>query len=246
MKKIVCVNTESTSSKLSDGHMHSLNLVDDQNLLNFLQRVIDLEEADKETMHLLVFLLMQFLSRSDQAYPADEKNLIKTQGIVLRHLYLLLGYSQNDKGLYLPPARLRTSPAFSVFLSNLPQVLDQNHLMGRILLPTCLMLLLYSPSPYYIPNSIEFQQPTYSLWAMEQHSRRNWLMSLVVLLYKYQYNQQPYCLQLISLVRVILNTLDAQHHHCRRIPATIIMGAPPSRSRGTHQIIKRTLLIGYI
>ncbi|XP_057672302.1 protein unc-79 homolog isoform X3 [Diorhabda carinulata] len=218
-----------------DGHMHSLNMVDDQNITTFLQRVIDLEEADKETMHLLVFLLMQFLSRSDQAYPAEEKNLVKTQGIVLRHLYLLLGYSQNDRGLYLPPQRLRSSPAFSAFLSNLPQLMDQNHMMGRLLLPTYLILLQYAPSPHYIPNAMEFQQPTYSLWALESHFRKNWLMSLVVLLYKYQYNQQPHCMQLTSLIQIVLNTLDCQHHHCRRIPATIIMGQPPSRSRDVSQ-----------
>ncbi|XP_072402043.1 protein unc-79 homolog isoform X3 [Diabrotica undecimpunctata] len=218
-----------------DGHMQSLNMVDDQNITTFLQRVIDLEEADKETMHLLVFLLMQFLSRSDQAYPAEEKNLAKTQGIVLRHLYLLLGYSQNDRGLYLPPQRLRSSPAFSVFLSNLPQLMDQNHLMGRLLLPTCLILMQYAPSPYYIPSAMEFQQPTYSLWDLEPHFRKNWLMSIVVLLYKYQYNHQPHCMQLTSLIRVVLNTLDSQHHHCRRIPATIIMGQPPSRSRDVSQ-----------
>jgi hypothetical protein len=53
----------------ADGHIHSLNAgstSDDGNLVGFLHRVIDLEEADRETMHLLVFLLMQFLSRSDQ------------------------------------------------------------------------------------------------------------------------------------------------------------------------------------
>ena len=52
-----------------DGHIHLLNAGsanDDGNLVGFLHRVIDLEEADRETMHLLVFLLMQFLSRSDQ------------------------------------------------------------------------------------------------------------------------------------------------------------------------------------
>ncbi|KAK9889170.1 hypothetical protein WA026_004451 [Henosepilachna vigintioctopunctata] len=218
-----------------DGHMHSLNVVDDQNLLTFLQRVIDLEETDKETMHLLVFLLMQFLSRSDQAYPSEEKYLAKIQGIVLRHLYLLLGYSQNDRGIYLSPHRLRSSPAFTVFISNLPQVLDQNHMMGRLLLPTCLILLQYAPSPYYIPNTIEFQQPSYSLWALAPHFRKHWLMSLVVMLYKYQYNQQPYCMHLVSLIKIVLNTLDSQHHHCRRIAATIIMGAPPSRSRDVSQ-----------
>ncbi|RZB38818.1 unc-79 -like [Asbolus verrucosus] len=145
------------------------------------------------------------------------------------------GYSQNDRGLYLPPQRLRSSPAFSVFLSNLPQLLDQNNLMGRLLLPTCLILLQYAPSPYYIANTLDFQQPTYSLWTLEPHFRRNWLMALVVLLYKYQYSQQPHCMQLTSLIRIVLNTLDSQHHHCRRIPATIIMGAPPSRSRDVSQ-----------
>ncbi|XP_017778696.1 PREDICTED: protein unc-79 homolog [Nicrophorus vespilloides] len=218
-----------------DGHMHSLNVVDDQNIIGFLQRVIDLEESDKETMHLLVFLLLQFLSRSDQAFPTEDKQITKTQGIVLRHLYLLLGYSQNDRGLYLPPQRLRTSPAFNVYLSILPQLMDQNHLMGRILLSTSLILLQYAPSPFYIPNSLEFQQPTYSLWALESQSRRNWLMSLVVLLYKYQYIQQPQCMQLSSLIKIVLNSLDAQHHQCKRIPATIAMGVPPSRSRDVSQ-----------
>jgi hypothetical protein len=42
-----------------------------------------------------------------QAYPSDEKSMAKTQTIVLRHLYLLLGYNQNERGFYVPPQRLR-------------------------------------------------------------------------------------------------------------------------------------------
>jgi hypothetical protein len=42
-----------------------------------------------------------------QAYPSDEKSMAKTQTIVLRHLYLLLGYNQNERGFYVPPYRLR-------------------------------------------------------------------------------------------------------------------------------------------
>uniref|UniRef100_A0AAR5PWG4 Protein unc-79 homolog n=1 Tax=Dendroctonus ponderosae TaxID=77166 RepID=A0AAR5PWG4_DENPD len=225
----------SSSNSIPDGHMHSLNVVDDQNLTTFLQRIIELEEADKETMHLLIFLLMQFLSRSDQAYPAEEKTLGRTQTIVLKHLWLLLGYTQTDRGIHLPPQNLRASPAFNVFLANLPQLMDQNHLMGRIIFPTCLILLQYAPSPYYISSVMEFQQPLYSLWTLEPHSRKNWLMSLVVILYKYQYNHQPHCIQLTSLIRIVLNTLDSQHHHCRRIPATIIMAQQASRSRDVSQ-----------
>lgn len=42
-----------------------------------------------------------------QAYLSDEKSMAKTQTIVLRHLYLLLGYNQNERGFYSPPQRLR-------------------------------------------------------------------------------------------------------------------------------------------
>ncbi|XP_069685618.1 protein unc-79 homolog isoform X4 [Periplaneta americana] len=225
------------NNSVPDGHIHSLNAGvpgDDGNLVGFLHRVIDLEEADRETMHLLVFLLMQFLSRSDQAFPTDEKSMAKTQSIVLRHLYLLLGYNQNERGFYVPPQRLRTSPVFNVFLANLPQLLDQNHLMGWMLLPTCVVLLQYCPCPHNSPSA-EYQTPTYSLWYLEPHSRRCWLMALLVLLYKYQYSQQPHSSQMQSLVKIVLNTLDAQYHQCRRIPATLVMGAPPTRSRDVSQ-----------
>lgn len=51
---------------ISDGHIHSIGGAgDDFNMSGCLYRVIDLEEADKETIHLLVFLLMQFMSRAD-------------------------------------------------------------------------------------------------------------------------------------------------------------------------------------
>nr|CAD7567209.1 unnamed protein product [Timema californicum] len=222
------------SNSMPDGHIHSLMAPDDSNVVGFLHRVIDLEEADRETMHLLVFLFMQFLSRSDQAFPSDEKVLAKSQGIVLHHLYLLLGYNQNERGFHVPPQKLRTSPVFNVFIANLPQLMDQNHLMGKVLLPTCLILLQYCPCPHQ-GSSGEHQTPAYSLWYLEPHSRRCWLMTLLVLLYKYQYGQQPQCSQVQSLVKIVLNTLDAQHHQCRRIPATLVMGAPPSRSRDVSQ-----------
>lgn len=38
--------------------------------------------------------------------------------------------------------------------------------------------------------------------------------------------------QVQSLVRIVLNTLDAQHHVCRRIPPTVVMTVPSTRSRG--------------
>jgi hypothetical protein len=51
---------------ISDAQLHSIGgLGDDLNSSGCLYRVIDLEESDKETIHLLVFLLMQFMSRTD-------------------------------------------------------------------------------------------------------------------------------------------------------------------------------------
>ncbi|KYN09887.1 Protein unc-79 like protein [Trachymyrmex cornetzi] len=206
------------NNSIPDGHIHSLNMVDEASTLpGYTHKIVDLEEADKETMHLLVFLLMQFLSRQDQAYPTDEKPMSKTQGIVLRHLYLLL------------------SPAFNVFIANLPQLLDQNHVMGWLMTPSVLAILQYCPCPPQSTPPTDHQPPNYSLWYLEPHIRRSWLMSLLVILYKCQYGQQPWCNQLQALVKIVLNTLNTQHHQCRRIPATIVMGAPPSRSRDVSQ-----------
>ncbi|XP_046405195.1 protein unc-79 homolog isoform X2 [Ischnura elegans] len=319
-----------------DGHIQSITSIEDSQIIGYLQRVIEFEEADHETMHLLVFLLMQFLSRSDQAFPTGEKSVAKTQGIVLRHLYLLLGYSQTDRGFHVPPQKLRTSSVFNVFLSNLPQLLDHNHLLGWLLVPTTLMLLQYCPCPPPQPTSSTFsasatpgaqthhhaqfthpliptgaasvpfaalvspaapagpstfsisaapismtppqmpamgpgaslggggslssgatstlpssgsappsssalpeyhhqQQPTYSLWCLEPHSRRCWLMSLLVLLYKYQYGQQPFSANVQSLVKIVLNTLDAQRHQCKRVPTNLVIGSQNSRSRDVSQ-----------
>ncbi|XP_011871476.1 PREDICTED: protein unc-79 homolog [Vollenhovia emeryi] len=225
------------NNSISDGHIHSLNMVDEASTLpGYTHKIVDLEEADKETMHLLVFLLMQFLSRQDQAYPTDEKPMSKTQGIVLRHLYLLLGYNQTERTFHTTPQRLRLSPAFNVFIANLPQLLDQNHVMGWLMTPPILAILQYCPCPpQATPPTGEQQPPNYSLWYLEPHIRRSWLMSLLVILYKCQYGQQPWCNQLQALVKIVLNTLNTQHHQCKRIPATIVMGAPPSRSRDVSQ-----------
>lgn len=81
--------------------------MDDANLAACLHRILEMEETDKETIHLLVFLFMQFLSRADQAYPTEDKPMVKVQKIVLSHLYLLLGYSEIDKTFHVSSSKLR-------------------------------------------------------------------------------------------------------------------------------------------
>ncbi|GAB0098713.1 protein unc-79 homolog [Sergentomyia squamirostris] len=224
-----------------DGHFHSFGGPGEDNLSGCLHRIIDLEEQDKETIHLLVFLLMQFMSRPDQAFPSEEKPMAKAQTIVLRHLYLLLGFSQQERNFQISPTRLRSSTVFNVFLANLPQLLDQNHLMGWSILPTALQVLLYAPNPMNgsAPPTAEALANiayTYSLWYLEPHQRRNWLMAVIVILYKYQYTQPPFCTQINNIIRIVLNCLESQFHQCKRIPATVIMDLPvPSRSRDVSQ-----------
>lgn len=175
------------------------------------------------------------MSRPDQAFPSEEKGISRVQNIVLRHLYLLLGYNSTEKFFHQTPDVLRTSTVFNVFMANLPQLLDQNNLMGFTMLPIVMQVLLYSPNPNSnaLTNTEAMQNAsyTYSLWYLEPHVRRNWLLSVLVILYKYQYTQLPFSQNVNSLVRIVLNSLESQFHQCKRIPATVIMDTMTNRSR---------------
>ncbi|XP_055321973.1 protein unc-79 homolog isoform X3 [Sitodiplosis mosellana] len=222
-----------------DFHVHSFGgPSEDPYISNCLHRIIDIEESDKETIHLLVFLFMQFMSRSDQAYPTEEKPMARIMMIVMRHLYLLLGYSPIDKMFHITPPRLRCSSVFNAFLSNLPQMLDQNHLMGASILEAILHTLLYCPSTATVASANSESSHniiySYSLWRLEPHVRRNWLMAVEVIMYKYEYTQPSYSQNVHHLVRIVLNSLEAQFHRCKRIPATVMMEMP-TRSRDMSQ-----------
>ena len=52
---------------------------EENQLIKILHRNINMEDHDYETMHLLIFLLMQFFSRSDQSHPQDEKTMTRSQ-----------------------------------------------------------------------------------------------------------------------------------------------------------------------
>ncbi|XP_063897026.1 protein unc-79 homolog [Helicoverpa armigera] len=207
------------SNNSHDG-FHSLSGRSEDTLTTILPKAVDLEEADRETTNLLVFLLMQFLSRSDQAHPLEDKQSSKTQELVLKHLFLLLGYNCVEKYFHISPFTLRQSSIFNAFMANLPQVLDQNHVMGASIAEPTLLLLQYccgAGSSACSPAS------THSLAALEPHVRRHWLMALLVVLYKYHYGAGSVCAMVQSLVRVVLNTVEAQYHQCKRIPPMIVM-----------------------
>ncbi|XP_036332917.1 protein unc-79 homolog isoform X3 [Rhagoletis pomonella] len=220
-----------------DGHIHSLGGINDDNLIGLLSRITELEESDRETIHLLVFLLMQFMSRTDQAFPSEDKPISKTQNIVLKHLFLLLGHNQIDKTFHTTPENLRASAVFNAFLANLPQVLDQNHLIGGLILPSVMQIILYAPNPSNTAadcyQNLVFN---YSLWYLEQYPRRNWMLTILVVLYKYSYTQPPHSAYVISAMRMVMNSLRNHFHQCRRIPTTTILDIQgTSRSRDVSQ-----------
>ncbi|CAH2094993.1 unnamed protein product [Euphydryas editha] len=211
-----------TSQRASNAHegMHSLSGRSEETLSTVVPKAADLEESDKETTNLLVFLLMQFLSRADQAHPTEDKTTQKTQDLVLRHLFLLLGYNSVEKYFTISPHTLRSSSIFNAFMANLPQVLDQNHVMGASIAEPTLMLLQHCSRPAMAVGNVG---GTHSLAALEPHVRRHWLMAVLVLLYKYHYSSEPLCTLVGSLVRCVLQSVEAQHHQCKRIPPVLLL-----------------------
>ncbi|XP_060067575.1 protein unc-79 homolog isoform X2 [Ylistrum balloti] len=184
---------------------------EESNFTALLQKAMDMEGVDRDTVYTLVNLLMKFMVKSE--HDNDDKNSSKTQNVVLRHLNILLGYNQTEKSFSVPPNKLRTSAVFNAFLSGVPAVLDRNFTLGNTILPITLLLLQYSPSPQRYAS--DYQPPNYTLWFLEPHTRISWLSTLLVILYKYQFYTSPVSAIIQTLIRIVINTLDAQHHHCK-------------------------------
>lgn len=131
----------------------------------------------------------------------------------------------------------RASAVFNAFLANLPQVLDQNHLIGGLILPSIMQIILYAPNPSNnVADCYQNLVFNYSLWHLEQYPRRSWMFTLLVVLYKYAYTQPPHSGYVLSAIRIVMNSLRSHFHQCRRIPTTTIMDIQgTSRSRDVSQ-----------
>lgn len=122
-------------------------------------------------------------------------------------------------------------------MANIPQVLDQNHLIGGLILSSVMQVILYAPNPNNIvTESYQNQVFNYSLWYLELYPRRNWMFTMLVVLYKYSYTQPPQSGYVNSAIRIIMNSLRNHFHQCRRIPTTTILDIQgTSRSRDVSQ-----------
>ncbi|CAL1284324.1 unnamed protein product [Larinioides sclopetarius] len=216
------------NSFFTEGHLKD-TVQEETHFLNVLYRAMDIDDHDNETLPLLIFLLMQFLSRPDPIHRSDDK-ITRSQHIVLRHLNILLGYSYNQgEGRFLlPPYKVRSSKVFSTFLMCMPKVLDYNFAMGNYLQTTFLSVLVSCPSPQRYPS--EHYPPSYSLWMLDSFCRHSWLQATLVIMYKYHYDTFPVNRYVQWLILIVLNTLKTQHHRCKQMHEPLLSPLP-SRSR---------------
>lgn len=132
---------------------------------------------------MLVFVFLEFLSRPDPSHPTEEKSMARSHSIVLAHLNILMGYSTQERHFIIGPQRLRVSPVFNAFLSQLAKVLDLNHKMAGVLMPTVMPVLLYCPAPQRSSFNTGVH-PRHSLWPLDFTQRRAWLTAVLVIMYK--------------------------------------------------------------
>ncbi|XP_023246555.1 protein unc-79 homolog [Copidosoma floridanum] len=134
-------------------------------------------------------------------------------------------HKQSENKLFIMLLKLfnRLSPVFNVFMANLPQVLDQNHIMGTFMIQPFLSILQNCPCPPHYKLYEESIIPTFSLWHLEAYCRKSWLMAVLVILYKYEYKSAHWCDMLQCLMKIVIHTLDGQYHKCKHVSSTTVV-----------------------
>ncbi|KAM4541653.1 protein unc-79 homolog isoform 3-T3 [Odontesthes bonariensis] len=172
---------------------------------------------DHQTVHQLIMVLMKFMAK-DQSSAESDIGSAKAFNTVKRHLYVLLGYDQQEGCFMIAPQKMRTSTCFNAFIAGIAQVMDDNIGLGKQLLPLVVQVLKYCACPQLRHY---FQQPPRcSLWALKPHIRQMWLKALLVILYKYPYRDMDGSKVVLHLIHITINTLNAQYHSCRPHAAT--------------------------
>ncbi|XP_064181341.1 protein unc-79 homolog isoform X8 [Anguilla rostrata] len=186
------------------------NTPEDDSIIKDLQP----EDAgiDHQTVHHLIMVLMKFMAKDKSSAEADIGSA-KAFNTVKRHLYVLLGYDQQEGCFMIAPQKMRTSTCFNAFIAGIAQVMDYNIGLGKQLLPLVVQVLKYCTCPQLRHY---FQQPPRcSLWALRPHIRQMWLKALLVILYKYPYRDMDVSKVVLHLIHITVNTLNAQYHSCR-------------------------------
>ncbi|CAD5216887.1 unnamed protein product [Bursaphelenchus okinawaensis] len=181
---------------------------EESNLCLLLNRVVDMENPERHTVYITVALFVHFLSNKKQTN--DEKASAKKQSVLLRHFNTLLGYSNSEKCFTIPPHRIRRAAVCNAFMLGLPQVLDNNMMIGNQMLPIIVQLLLHLPSPQkYASDS---SSADYSLCLLSQNLRYHWLHSVILILYKYRFDALPISDLITKLMMIVIATLECHCH----------------------------------
>nr|XP_019601168.1 PREDICTED: protein unc-79 homolog isoform X10 [Rhinolophus sinicus] len=167
---------------------------------------------DHQTVHQLITVLMKFMAKDESSAESDISSA-KAFNTVKRHLYVLLGYDQQEGCFMIAPQKMRLSTCFNAFIAGIAQVMDYNINLGKHLLPLVVQVLKYCSCPQLRHY---FQQPPRcSLWSLKPHIRQMWLKALLVILYKYPYRDCDVSKVLLHLIHITVNTLNAQYHSCK-------------------------------
>lgn len=78
---------------------------------------------DHQTVHQLIMVLMKFMAKDQSSADADISSA-KAFNTVKRHLYVLLGYDQQEGCFMIAPQKMRTSTCFNAFIAGIAQVTD--------------------------------------------------------------------------------------------------------------------------
>ncbi|CAI5764440.1 protein unc-79 homolog isoform X4 [Podarcis lilfordi] len=167
---------------------------------------------DHQTVHQLITVLMKFMAKDESSAESDISSA-KAFNTVKRHLYVLMGYDQQEGCFMIAPQKMRISTCFNAFIAGIAQVMDYNINLGKHLLPLVAQVLKYCSCPQLRHY---FQQPPRcSLWSLKPHIRQMWLKALLVILYKYPYRDCDISKIMLHLIHITVNTLNAQYHSCK-------------------------------
>lgn len=78
---------------------------------------------DHQTVHQLIMVLMKFMAK-DKSSAETDIGSAKAFNTVKRHLYVLLGYDQQEGCFMIAPQKMRTSTCFNAFIAGISQVTD--------------------------------------------------------------------------------------------------------------------------
>jgi len=91
---------------------------------------------DHQTVHQLITVLMKFMAKDESSAESDISSA-KAFNTVKRHLYVLLGYDQQEGCFMIGPQKMRVSTCFNAFIAGIAQVGEGTYCLLPLFLFAC-------------------------------------------------------------------------------------------------------------